>query len=65
MLRQLGLLPEHLPFPHAVAGMEGKRVEVRVPVVGAEGAAKLEDQRSVESNGLIGRGVREVGAGGS
>lgn len=60
MLRQLGLLPEYLPFPHLVEGMEGKKVEVRVPVVGEEGARKLRDQRSEESNELIGRGVRVV-----
>ena len=63
MLRQLGMLPEYLPFPHPVAGMEGKEVEVKVPVVGVEGARKLQDQRSVESNELMGpagSGVREA-----
>ena len=63
VLRQLGLMPEYLPFPHPVAGMEGKKLEVRVPVLGVEAAWKLQDQRSVESNGLIGpegAGVREV-----
>lgn len=60
MLRQLGLMPGYLPFPHPVAGMEGKNVEVSVPVVGLEGARKLSDQRSEESNELIGKGVRVV-----
>lgn len=54
LLRQLGMLPEYLPFPHPVEGMEGKRVEVRAPVVGVEATMKLQDQRSVESNGLMG-----------
>lgn len=37
VLRQLGLLGEWVAFPYEVEGAEGKRVEVRVPVVGAEG----------------------------
>lgn len=38
VLRQLGLLGEWVGFPYKVEGVEeGKRVEVRVPVVGAEG----------------------------
>lgn len=37
MLKQLGLLPEFVEFPYQVEGAEGKRVEVRLPVVGAEG----------------------------
>jgi len=63
VLRQLQLLPEYLPFPHRVAGREGKRLEVKVPVAGAETALKLQDQTSVPSNGLFvpaGAGVREV-----
>lgn len=63
VLRQLGMLPEYLPFPHPVAGMEGKKVEVKAPVVGLESTMKLQDQRSVESNGLMepaGSVVREA-----
>ena len=53
VLRQLGLLPEYLPFPYEVRGYEGKKLEVKVPVAGMETARKLQDQRSVESNTLI------------
>ncbi len=63
MLKQLGLMPEYLPFPHKVAGMEGKKLEFKVPVAGGESAEKLQDYASVESNGLFvapGEGVREV-----
>lgn len=64
MLRQLGLLPEYLPFPYPVSGREpGVALEYRVPAGGAETAAKLRDQKSVESNMLFvtpGEGVREV-----
>lgn len=65
VLKQLGLMPEYLPFPYPVAGMEGKKLEVKVPVAGADTARKLQEQGSVESNGLIGgagagAGVREV-----
>ncbi|ODH45814.1 hypothetical protein GX48_08100 [Paracoccidioides brasiliensis] len=70
LLRQLGLLPEYLPFPYAVADGDGgsvrapaggKRFEYKVPVMGIEAAEKLMDEESVESNGMIGGlGVREV-----
>lgn len=64
MLRQLGLLPEYLPFPHQVPGTgPSVSLEYRVPTAGAETAAKLQDQKSVESNQLFagfGERVREV-----
>ena len=63
MLKQLGMLPEYLPFPHAVPGYEGKMLECKVPAAGIETAMKLQNQRSVESNGLFvasGAGIREV-----
>ena len=63
MLKQLGMLPEYLPFPHAVPGYEGKKIECKVPAAGVETAMKLQNQRSVESNGLFvapGEGIREV-----
>ncbi|KAF2682617.1 hypothetical protein K458DRAFT_306646 [Lentithecium fluviatile CBS 122367] len=69
-LRQVGLLPEWVEWvqPQLQRGEEGdadaagKRREVRLPVVGAEGAAKLVDEGVGESNGLMGEGwgVREV-----
>ena len=64
VLRQLGLLPEYLPFPHALpdgrTAAAGKTFEYRVPVLGAETASKMRDKNSVSSNGLIGGTVREV-----
>lgn len=56
MLRQLGLLPEWMPFPYPIEGKEapeGKRFEVRVPVVGVEGTRKLTDEGAEESNLLM------------
>ncbi|OAX82049.1 hypothetical protein ACJ72_03606 [Emergomyces africanus] len=70
LLRQLGLLPEYLPFPYpypsaeggAASGQgQGKKLEYKLPVAGVESAEKLRDEGSLESNGMIGRvGVREV-----
>ncbi|KAK3949862.1 hypothetical protein QBC32DRAFT_27260 [Pseudoneurospora amorphoporcata] len=65
VLRQLGLLPEYLPFPYALpdgrqSGKEGKRFEYRVPVAGVETAKKLVDENAVESNEMLGYQVREV-----
>ncbi|KAL5121324.1 hypothetical protein ACEQ8H_000792 [Pleosporales sp. CAS-2024a] len=60
VLKQLGLLPEWVPFPHEVEGAEGKSVEVRLPVVGAEGSRKLVDEGCEESNALMGKGWRVV-----
>ncbi|KAH9879285.1 hypothetical protein J1614_002724 [Plenodomus biglobosus] len=62
-LRQLDLLPEWVGFPYAIEGEEvgpGKRVEVRLPVLGAETIRKLVDEGSEESNGLMGRTWRVV-----
>lgn len=62
-LKQLDLLPEYVPFRHAIDGVqpkEGKRFEVRLPVAGAETGRKLVDEGSEESNLLMGRGWREV-----
>ncbi|CAI4218731.1 unnamed protein product [Parascedosporium putredinis] len=53
VLKQLGLLPDYLPFPYPVDGLEGKNLEVRVPVAGVETATKLQDQRAVESNLMV------------
>ncbi|KAJ4412568.1 hypothetical protein N0V85_003661 [Neurospora sp. IMI 360204] len=65
VLRQLGLLPEYLPFPYALPdgrqpGEGGKRFEYRVPVAGLETAKKLVDENAVESNEMLGYEVREV-----
>jgi carboxymethylenebutenolidase len=64
ILRQLGLMPEYLPFPYDLPDgrkpAPGKRFEYRVPVAGVETALKLKDERSVESNGMFGHAIREV-----
>lgn len=64
VLRQLGLLPEYLPFPYALPDgrkpAPGKRFEYKLPVGGAETARKLSDERSVESNQLLQNELREV-----
>ncbi|KAI9648946.1 hypothetical protein NHQ30_001512 [Ciborinia camelliae] len=63
-LRQLGLLPEYLPFPYPLSDgrlpAKGKRFEYRVPTAGVETAQKLMDESSVISNGLFGFDIREV-----
>ncbi|KAI1121834.1 hypothetical protein F5Y10DRAFT_255510 [Nemania abortiva] len=65
-LAQAGLLPTYLPFPYALSdgrvAAPGKRLEFRVPVSGAESAAKLEDAGARPSNGMFEYGVREVDA---
>ena len=56
VLRQLGLLPEYLPFPYPISGVtaaEGRHFEYRVPTAGIESARKLVDERSVESNQMF------------
>jgi carboxymethylenebutenolidase len=63
VLRQLGLLGEYVTFPYEIDGKkarEGKRFEVKVPVVGAEGGRKLVDEGCEASNGLMEEGWREV-----
>ncbi|KAI0871766.1 hypothetical protein GGS24DRAFT_469960 [Hypoxylon argillaceum] len=63
-LAQAGLLPAYLPFPYALPGgrvaAPGKRLEFRVPVAGAETAAKLEDAGARPSNAMFEFAVREV-----
>lgn len=62
-LRQLGLLPEYLPFPYPLpAGSsipEGGKVEYRVPVLGIETAEKLRNRKAVPSNEMFEYTVRE------
>ncbi|KAI8227648.1 hypothetical protein K4K54_002773 [Colletotrichum sp. SAR 10_86] len=64
-LRQLGLLPDYLPFPYQINGSgpsSGKRFEYRLPVAGVESAHKLVDEGAVESNAMFEFGTREVDA---
>jgi carboxymethylenebutenolidase len=59
----LGLLPEYVPFPFEIEGAmppEGKRFEVRLPVVGLEGSRKLVDESCEESNSLMSGSWRMV-----
>jgi carboxymethylenebutenolidase len=63
VLQQLGLLPEWVPFRYAIDGADastGKRFEVKLPVVGEEGAKKLEDEGAEKSNILMENNWREV-----
>ena len=64
VLRQLGLLPEYLPFPYPLPeGSEsgtGRQVEYRVPVAGIEIANKMRDRNGGPSNEMFGFKVREV-----
>lgn len=50
-------------FPYEIEGAgcpEGKRFEVRLPVVGDEGSRKLVDEGAEESNKLMGAQWRVV-----
>ena len=64
MLRQMGLMPEYLPFPYALpdgrSPGSGKAFEYKVPTAGIDVAKKLVDERSVESNGMFEFVIREV-----
>ncbi|KAI1411334.1 hypothetical protein F5Y13DRAFT_165473 [Hypoxylon sp. FL1857] len=64
LLRQLGLLPDYLPFPYPVTGEEsaatGSSFEYRLPVAGVESADKLANQSSVESNAMLQYEYREA-----
>ncbi|CAJ0544607.1 Ff.00g037010.m01.CDS01 [Fusarium sp. VM40] len=61
LLRQLGLLPEYLPFPYALP--DGRTAdggfEYRVPVAGKETAVKVRDRHGVGSNQMFSYEVRE------
>ncbi|KAL4902942.1 hypothetical protein BDW74DRAFT_54754 [Aspergillus multicolor] len=55
VLRQVGILPEYLPFPASSGGeRSGDRGKVRLPVAGADIAAKTRDKNAVASNELLG-----------
>lgn len=64
VLRQLGLMPEYLPFPYPLPDgrtpAQGKRFEYKVPTAGVETAEKLVDESAVESNSMFEYTVRQV-----
>lgn len=63
-MRQLGLMPDYLPFPYPLpegsAVPQGAKVEYRVPVLGVETADKLRNRKSVPSNQMFKYTVREA-----
>lgn len=65
VLRQLGLLPEYLPYPHALPEghgfPQGASIEYRVPAAGIDTAKKMRDRNSVESNEMFSFRVRKSG----
>ncbi|KAJ5381576.1 uncharacterized protein N7496_004004 [Penicillium cataractarum] len=64
VLRQVGLMPEYLPYPYALPDgskpAPGKQFEYRVPVAGIESAEKMRDRNSVASNQMFQYRLREV-----
>jgi len=64
-LKQLGLLPDYLPFPYPVPGVAaGTKTEYRLPITGLDTARKIRDRNSVTSNEMISDyKVRTGGAG--
>ncbi|KAE8133820.1 LEA domain protein [Aspergillus pseudotamarii] len=64
VLKQLGLMPEYVPYPYPLPDgqrpAEGKSFAVRVPAAGAETAAKMRDKNAVPSNQLMAGGIQEV-----
>lgn len=64
VLRQIGLLPEYLPFPYALpdgkTAAAGKSLEYRLPVAGIETAQKMRDRNSGPSNAMFEFSIREV-----
>jgi carboxymethylenebutenolidase len=63
VLRQLGLMPDYLPFPYSLPGgkvpADGHHFEYKVPVAGVETAEKMKSKASVLSNEMFSFGVRE------
>ncbi|EEU34097.1 uncharacterized protein NECHADRAFT_49897 [Fusarium vanettenii 77-13-4] len=53
VLKQLGLMPEYLPFPYDLPDAKAGSFEYRVPVAGSEGAEKMRDRNSVPSNEMF------------
>ncbi|KAK4180658.1 hypothetical protein QBC36DRAFT_319792 [Triangularia setosa] len=64
VLRQLGLLPDYLPFPYPLLGDQtlgvGAQLEYRVPVAGIETSQKMADERACASNEMLEYRVRRV-----
>lgn len=65
VLRQLGLLPEYLPFPYPlpegmVAAAGNKSFEYRLPVAGIETAYKMRDMNEGSSNEMFKFEIREA-----
>lgn len=64
VLRQLGLMPEYLPFPYPLPDGRkpgpGKSFEYRVPVGGIEVAEKMRERSAVPSNEMLAYEVRKV-----
>ncbi|KAG6359216.1 hypothetical protein INS49_012737 [Diaporthe citri] len=64
VLRQLGLLPEYLPFPYPLpegsGSSSGGQVEYRVPVAGIAIANKMRDRNGGPSNEMFDYKIREV-----
>lgn len=64
VLRQLGLLPDYLPYPYplpnGVTPKSGFQFEYQVPVAGTEAAGKMRDKDSVPSNEMFSYKVRET-----
>jgi len=66
VLIQLGLMPEYLPYPHALPdgtkSAPGKKFEYRVPAAGIETCTKMIAKNSILSNGMFEYKIREVDA---
>ncbi|KAJ5570116.1 uncharacterized protein N7459_009546 [Penicillium hispanicum] len=64
VLRQLGLMPDFLPFPYALpdgrAPGSNMAYEYRVPVAGADTASKMRNRNGVPSNEMFQFQIREV-----
>ena len=63
LLKQLGLMPEYLPYPYPLATERAtqaeKTVEYQVPVEGVKTAQMLKERNSVPSNEMFTFEVRE------
>jgi carboxymethylenebutenolidase len=65
LLKQLGLLPEYLPFPYSLPDANGEptssrpQVEFRLPVLGKVTAEKLRDRDCVPSNEVFAYEIRK------
>ncbi|UPL02565.1 hypothetical protein LCI18_013499 [Fusarium solani-melongenae] len=53
VLKQLGLMPEYLPFPYDLPDAKAGSFEYRVPVAGPEAAVKMRDRNGVLSNEMF------------